>query len=229
MKTKTCVLAALAAIVFLAALPLQAAAASKGPMETLRAPLDTIISLLENPRYKNGANQKEQGEKLRGTVDLVFNYTEMSKRTLARYWKDFSVEERKEFRDLFAEFLANIYISKVQGNFSGEKVALDQEEITKDKAQVKSRIILKDSEIPVDYSMIDRKGDGTWEVYDVSVENISLIKNYRDQFSKILRKEKPADLIVRLRKKVEEQRAGKNVESEDISGSAGTGAGGGKQ
>ncbi len=198
----------------------QAFAEDEGPQETLREPLNEVISILEDPRYQDESKKDEQYKKLRETIDSVFNFTEMSKRTLARNWRDFSIEQRREFRDLFKEFLGDIYLSKIQGNFSGEKVVFESaHQLTDQKAVVKTRIVQADKEIPVDYSMIDKSGKGEWEVYDVTVENVSLVQNYRSQFSKILRRGKPEELITRLRKKVS---ADDDKDNEDMSEQDGT-------
>jgi phospholipid transport system substrate-binding protein len=103
--------------------------------------------------------------------------------------------------------LGNIYVERIQSGFADQKVEFTDEILHESKplAIVKTLIVTDQNKIPVDYSLKEK--DGRWRVYDVKVEGVSLIKNYRTQFNDILRKEKPAELIERLKAKVAEQEA----------------------
>ncbi|MBN1932256.1 MAG: ABC transporter substrate-binding protein [Desulfobacterales bacterium] len=171
------------------------------PLEELKKPIDQVIGILRDPQYIDDAQKKLQHDKIWKIVRGVFDFKEIAKRTLARNWLIFTVQERKEFTDIFAEFLGDIYIEKIQGEYHNEQVVyLEQEMITASKAIVKTKILRETLEIPMDYRML--MGNGNWKIYDVNVEGVSLVKNYRTQFSETLLNETPAQLIERLREKI---------------------------
>ena len=171
------------------------------PMEELRKPIDQVIRILRDPQYIGDVQKKLQHDKIWKIVQEVFDFKEITKRSLARNWLIFTLQERQEFTDIFAEFLGDIYIDKIQGEYHNEKVVyLEQEMITDSKAIVKTKILRETLEIPIDYRMLMRKGN--WKVYDINIEGVSLVKNYRTQFSETLLSETPAQLIERVRKKI---------------------------
>jgi phospholipid transport system substrate-binding protein len=172
------------------------------PMDVLKEPIDKVIDILRDPRYQGSGKRELQREKIWEIVRSFFDFLEISKRSLARNWLIFTPKERKEFTEVFGEFLGGIYIDKLQGEYHDEKVIyVGQEMVSDSKALVKTMVVRKTGEIPINYSMF-RKND-TWRIYDVNVEGVSLVQNYRTQFKKSLSKESPAQLIERLRNKVE--------------------------
>lgn len=179
-------------------------------LDALRGPVDSIISVLNDPQYQDSAKRDVEREKIWEIIRKLFDFTEMAKRTLARNWRSFTPQERKEFTQVFGEFLGNTYISKIQKDYKKERVVYVKEEmVTDSKALVKTKIVRETLEIPVNYSMKLR--DGVWRVYDVNIEGVSMVKNYRTQFSKILFSKPPSHLIERLKKKIEQQKQGKAV------------------
>lgn len=176
--------------------------AAASPMESLRIPIESVLSLLKDPKYKDPVQRQQQRDKIFAITRKLFDYTEMSRRTLARNWKSFSPGEQQQFVEVFADHLSNSYMDKIQGEYKGESVVfLNQEMIADGKALVTTKIQRQTSDISVDYSML--LVDNLWRVYDVNIEGVSLIKNYRTQFDQILSKESPAQLIERLQKKVD--------------------------
>ena len=174
------------------------------PIDILQNSIDQVIFILEDPAYEDKSQKALQKEKLWSIIREIFDFTEMSKRTLARSWKDFSPKQRTDFTDVFGEFLTNSYLKKIQSGFKGEKVVYHDYEIISDtKAFVETKIIRESHEIPVNYSMLLSKNK--WRIYDVKIEGVSLMKNYRVQFKNILLKESPDDLIGKLRKKIQEK------------------------
>jgi phospholipid transport system substrate-binding protein len=172
------------------------------PMEALKIPIETVLSLLKDPKYKDPAHRQQQRNKILEITHTLFDFTEMSKRALARNWKSFSPQEQLQFVDVFADHLSNTYMDKVQGEYKGETIVfLNQEMIAEGKAMVTTKVEREPSPISVDYSMLTV--DNQWRVYDVNIEGVSLIKNYRTQFDQILTKETPVQLIERLKKKVD--------------------------
>jgi phospholipid transport system substrate-binding protein len=176
------------------------------PIETIKGPLEESLALLNDPRYKDPTLKDEQRDKIWTLIESVFDFEEVSKRALARNWRRLNPGQQKEFIELFTQLLGNTYLDQVQMAYKDETVSFDSQEIhdSKPLARVKARIISAKGDIPVDYSL--KNIDGGWRVYDVRVEGISLIKNYRTQFDEILMKESPEALIDRLREKVDEQK-----------------------
>jgi phospholipid transport system substrate-binding protein len=182
-------------------------ASDKGPIDSLKGPIDEGIRLLSDPKYKDPSLKKIQRDKIWDIVRKSFDFTELGGRTLAANWKKFSPDQRKEFTDVFADILGDAYLDKVQGAYRDEKIVyISQEMISDSKAVVKTKIVRERGEIPVDYSM--KLKDNSWKVYDVQVEGISLVQNYRSQFNEILAKETPDDLIKRLHKKLNDRKKG---------------------
>jgi phospholipid transport system substrate-binding protein len=181
------------------------AAEQKTAMASVQMPIQQGIDLLRNPEYKDISKREIQRDKIWDIVRQAFDFTEVAMRALAQDWKNFNAEQRKEFTDVFADLLKNTYIDKLQSEFQDETVQfLTEEKISDDKRVVKTKVIRNGKiEIPMDYSM--RLKEGQWKVYDVIVEGVSLVKNYRTQFKDILSRETPDQLITRLKEKVTKQ------------------------
>ena len=137
---------------------------------------------------------------IRGIINEIFDWNELSKRTLGRNWKKFNDAQKKEFTDLFSSLLEGVYADRLLA-YSDEKVVFEREtELKKGRVEVASHIATSDGKkIPLNYRMIQK--DGKWRVYDVVIEGVSMVKNYRSQFREILSKKQPEDLLNTLRKK----------------------------
>ncbi len=169
-------------------------------MDTLKPAMEKVIQTLQDPAYHEVGQQSRQREDIWKIVKDVFNFKEISMRTLARSWKKFTPEQRTAFTEVFSELLRNTYLGKLQGEYHNEKVVFAGEDTTSSKKAVVKTIIHRgDTEIPMHYRMIRR--NGVWGVYDVNIEGVSLVKNYRRQFKKILARETPDVLIQRLKEK----------------------------
>jgi phospholipid transport system substrate-binding protein len=178
-----------------------------GPMDMLKVPIDEVVSILNDPQFKNAASdpdvKKAQREKLWKVMDGIFDYTFISKSTLGRFhWeKTFSTLQQNEFVTVFSKFLGNTYLEKIQEGYQNEKVIfLSEEIINPSKAVVKTSISGKKTEIPVDYLM--RGKDGDWRIYDVNIEGVSLVQNYRSQFNSFLLNNSADKLIDQLKSKI---------------------------
>lgn len=170
------------------------------PLETLKVAVDEAVKILNNSQYKDEAQNKTQRDDIWKVIRQVFDLEGIAQITLARNWRRFNQTEKNEFTEVFGRFLGNTYVEKIQSGFSGQKVEyLEQEKITDTKAFVKTKIIKDSREIPVDYRM--HKVGADWKVYDVIIEGVSLVKNYRTQFNSILMKETPKELIETIKKK----------------------------
>lgn len=171
------------------------------PLAVLQGPVEEVLSILKDPEFSAPEAKVRQQEKISGVTQNIFDYTEMSKRSLALHWKNFTPAQRQAFSEAFGKLLENTYTSKVQGGYKDEKVAfLSEEKLSDTVARVKTQITGQSFNIPVDYSMF--LANGKWRIYDVNIEGVSLVMNYRNQFKNILAKESPVQLIERVRNKL---------------------------
>ncbi len=170
------------------------------PTEAIRNTINEVMRILENQELKKPERTDERRRLLEKVIGARFNYEEMAKRTLGAHWAKLSDAERREFVELFTSLLTNTYADKITG-FSGEQVQYLNERLEGDYAEVRTKIVSEKTEIPLDYRLLNQSSD--WRVYDVIVDGVSLVNNYRGQFTKILRSSSYADLIEQLRKKSE--------------------------
>lgn len=172
--------------------------------EAVRQPINEGISLLRDGTAETELQKKEQTDRIWGIVRQAFDFRLISAQALGRNWRRFSPAEKSEFADVFSQLLGNTYISKIQGDYSDEEVLFVGEEmLSKKKAIVRTIIKRQDQEIPIDYKVRLKKGE--WKVYDIKVEGIGLVLNYRRQFNTFLAKESgtPESLIEKLKDKLE--------------------------
>jgi phospholipid transport system substrate-binding protein len=186
---------ALAALLVFGFSPLPASAGA--PTDQLRKQVDEVLRVLEDPELK--AKASERHDAIRRIAGEVFDYNEMARRSLGTHWNARTPEERREFVALFADLIDRAYFSKID-LYQGEKVRYGSETVDGDQATVKTAIIGKDGkEIPVDYRM--HQSSGRWTVYDVNIQGISLVANYRTQFNRVVTTESYESLVQRLRDK----------------------------
>ena len=172
------------------------------PMDEIKGRIDQVISILKDPTDKEPSQISLRREKIWKIIIDIFDFEEMSRRAAAQYWKNFNREEQKRYSELFAKLLGNAYIDKILKEYKGEQVAyLSQEMSAEAKAVIHTKISRAGVETKILYSMY--RGDSVWKVYDVTIEGVSLVQNYRSQFSKILLNKTPAELIEILTKKLE--------------------------
>jgi phospholipid transport system substrate-binding protein len=158
--------------------------------------------VLRDPALKPDSAKEFKKEKLRVVYEQMFDEVELSRRTLARNWNALNLAQRQEFVPLFRRVLEKAYIDKILA-YTDEKVVFDKETmLAENQAEVQTRIITSSKEIPIFYRVILK--DSAWRVYDVVVEGVSLVQNYRTQFNEILAKNSLNDLLEILRKKVKE-------------------------
>jgi len=170
------------------------------PTEKIRQTTDKILSILADPSFKSPSKAEERRRLIREAVEERFTWEEMARRSLANHWAQRTDEEKKEFIRLFGELLERTYMSKVEG-YSGEKVLYEGETADRDYARVKVKIVTKKNvNIPVEYRL--KKEANDWRVYDVSIEGVSLVNNYRTQFNSIIIQSSYEDLLKKLKAKV---------------------------
>lgn len=195
------------------------AAEDNSPMVRLRSGIQDVIEILNDPQYKGNPDMAAEKEaKVRDTIKNFFNFEELSKRSIGRPWLKFTPEERSRFVEMFTDLLERTYLGRIE-EYSGEKVAFDKETIVKDKyAQVDTRLLNGKNDIPVFYRL--KLENGEWDVYDVKIEGVSLVKNYKTQFSGILDTsseqrfaETKQELFTRLAQKCAELKTAQNKTS----------------
>jgi phospholipid transport system substrate-binding protein len=182
-----------------------AGAAAQTPTQQLKAALDRVLKILEDPALKSENRSAERRAAVRRIADDIFDFREVARRALAQHWRPLSEEQRAEFAGLFSDLLERAYMSKIE-LYSGEPIRYSAEQVEGEFATVSTRLITKQStEVPIDYRMLKR-GD-RWLVYDVNIEGVGLVSNYRTQFNSIIQKSSYADLVKKMKARVEELRA----------------------
>ncbi len=186
-------------MIFILCVPVYAGA----PTTAVDNTVNRVLDVLRDAKLKGPNAKAKKTEKLRVIYKDMFDEMEFSRRTLQRNWNKFTPDQRKEFVDLFEQVLEKAYLDKIL-DYSNEKVVFYKETMaSEDKAEVQSKIVTASKEIPIFYRMILK--NGKWKVYDVVVENVSLVQNYRTQFNDILATGTPEKLLETLRKKVKAQ------------------------
>ncbi len=170
------------------------------PTDQIRQTTDKVISIVTDPALKEPGRVDERRKVLRTAVDERFDWDEMARRSLARHWAGRTDEEKREFTSLFSDLLERTYMDKVEG-YSGEKVVYEGETVEGDYGVVKVKILtVKNTEISVEYRV--RKKEDGWFIYDVSIEGVSLVNNYRTQFNSIILRSSYPELVKKLRAKL---------------------------
>ena len=176
------------------------ARAAETPTDAVRTTVNEAISVLQDQGLKNPDRAAERINRLKSIADSRFDYGEMAKRALGAHWNKMSERQQKEFVDLFTKLLTAAYADQV-GLYSGEQVKYLGERLEGDDyAEVRSKMIGKTT-IPLDYRLL--KKDGEWRAYDVVIDGVSLVKNYRGQFTSVMRSSSYDHLVQTLREKVE--------------------------
>ncbi len=177
----------------------------------LKQTIDEVIQIVSDPDLKK--TPKLRREKLRKTIGFRFNYNQMVRRSLARNYKNRTNKEREEFTGLFKKLLENSYASKIE-NYQDETINYVDEKVKGKYALVKTEIVRKNGTIDVDYKLINE--NGKWTVYDFVIEEVSLIRNYRSQFSKIIKTESYGALVAKLTKKIKDLESNQDKDSENL-------------
>ena len=172
-------------------------AEAQSPKAEIQKTIDSIIATVQaNP---GDAGKGDRRTKLREIINPKFDFDEMSRRSLGSNWSEITPEEQQDFTTVFSELLARTYLSKIETVKPG-MVKVESEQVEGAKAVVKTVVLSQGDTFPIDYKMMNR--DNNWRVYDVVIENIGLVANYRNEFSGIIRKDKFSGLMEKLRAKV---------------------------
>lgn len=197
MKPSPCRLRIVLAAVLVLAIFAVGDAAAGAPTDQLRAHVDRILQILEDPALKPESKAAQRRAAMRRVAAEIIDFEEAAKRSLAQHWRARSATERQEFVRLFTDLLERSYITKIE-QYQGEKVAYVGEAVEGEQATVRTRIVTKQgTEVPVNYRL-HRKGD-RWLVYDVVIEGVSLVANYRTQFNRIIQTSSYPALVDKLK------------------------------
>jgi phospholipid transport system substrate-binding protein len=173
--------------------------------------INEVLEIVSDPKFKT--NPSLRREKLRTIISDRFNYKQMVMRSLAKSYKSRTKKEREKFIGLFKRLLENSYAAKIE-NYQNEQINYVGEQIKGKYALVKTQIVRKDGTIDVDYKLI--KEEGRWMVYDFVIEEVSLIRNYRSQFNKIIKTESYDALVSKLSKKINNLETKQNKNSDNL-------------
>lgn len=180
-----------------------AAQAIAGPTEDVKKTVDEVVRIVADKDMKK--NDQKRRQLLKKTISQIFDYTEMAQRSLGKHWKDRTPAEKKQFSELFATLLENSYAGKIE-SYNNEKIVYIKENIDGDHAEVRSKVVTtKRDEFTLDYRLINK--NGKWTVYDVVIEGVSLVSNYRSQFNRIITANGYPELVRKLSGKSEELKA----------------------
>lgn len=173
------------------------------PLDAVQLNVNKVLEVLRDPKLKAESAKEAKKEKLRLIYNNMFDDVELGKRTLARNWNSLNTAQRQEFVILFRQVLEKAYVDKIL-DYTNEKINFDKETmLSATQAEIQTKIVTASKEIPIAYRVIVK--DGAWKVYDIVIENVSLVLNYRTQFNDILGKNKPEHLLETLREKVKGQ------------------------
>jgi phospholipid transport system substrate-binding protein len=186
-------------------IPVLASTLADEAFDFVNTSVDKVLTILRDPAYKKESTREVQSQKLRTVVETLFDYDEISRRVLGRERKSFTPEQLDEFSDLFTRLLEKIYLNRIQ-EYSDEKVTYGKATmLSENKAEVETNVVTASKQIPINYRVVYKHGE--WRGYDVFIEGVSLVKNYRSQFNKILQEKTPEDLLQQLRDKVNKEEA----------------------
>ncbi|MBI2529337.1 MAG: ABC transporter substrate-binding protein [Candidatus Rokubacteria bacterium] len=172
------------------------------PTEQLRGAIDRVIKTLDTPALKGDNKVADRRSAVRKIANDIFDFGEIARRSLGRHWQGRTDKEREEFIRLFGDLLERSYISKIE-LYGGERILYTSERVEAEVAVVSTKIITKNgSEVPIDYRLL-RRGD-RWLVYDVNIEGVSLVSNYRTQFNKIIQTSSYGELVKKMKAKQDE-------------------------
>ena len=174
--------------------------AAGAPEDQVRQSVDKLLAILSDPRLKQEGKKNERREELKKVIYQRFDFTEMARRSLGPEWRRHTPEEQKEFVKLFTDLLERAYLDRIE-SYNGEKVQYLGEREDHSYAEVQTKLVNnKGQEFSINYRLHNVNGD--WKVYDVVGEDISVVNNYRAQFSHVLASSSYQELIHRMKEKI---------------------------
>ncbi len=164
--------------------------------------VDEVLRIVSDKEMKKPQNEQKRRDALKKAISVIFDYGEMAKRSMGRHWKERSPAEKKELVQLYETLLENSYANKIE-SYNQEKIVYLKETVEGEYAEVRSKVITaKRDEYSLDYRLMNEKG--RWMIYDVVIEGVSLVSNYRTQFNNIIQRDGYGELVKKLRQKSKE-------------------------
>ncbi len=195
-----------ALLALISLLSLAAPAAAAQPGQVVKAVINQVIDILNNPAYAGPAQEKRRLQLAKELVDQHFDYREMAKRSLGAAWNNISSGQRDEFVSLFSELLEADYAGKILRYIKKVRIDYTGQNIDNGYAEVRTVVVLPNDRIPIIYHLLNASGN--WMVYDVVIDGVGLISNYRFQFARVIQQSSYNALVDRLRTRVQEERSG---------------------
>jgi phospholipid transport system substrate-binding protein len=190
----------LSSFILILFLSLPLASFAGAPLDAVKGNVDKVLDVLRDPALKGESGKKTKKAKVRTISDQMFDFNELSRRTLGQNWTKLNAAQQKEFTELYKSILEDAYVDKIV-TYTDEKILYNKENpLTEKTVEVQTTIVTKKADIPIFYRVIQKGPE--WRVYDVVIEGVSLINNYRTQFREILTNKTPEALLDSLRKKV---------------------------
>lgn len=167
------------------------------PTDDVKKTVDEVVRIVSDKEMKKNSQKRRQS--LKKTISVIFDYDEMAKRSLGKHWNQRTAAEKKQFTELFATLLENSYADKIE-SYNNEKIVYIKDSLDGDYSEVKSKVVTaKRDEFTLDYRLL--KQNGKWMVYDVVIEGVSLVSNYRSQFNRIITANGYPELVKKLQNK----------------------------
>jgi phospholipid transport system substrate-binding protein len=169
------------------------------PTDQVRSTVDQVLAILQDPSLKPESKQKDRRERLRRVIFARFDFAEMAQRSLGSEWRRRTQAEQQEFVVIFTDLLQDNYIGTIE-SYNGDKVAYNRELQDKDNAEVQTTLTTRgDATYSINYLL--RRMGKDWKVYDVVIENISVVNNYRSQFSRVISRSSYEELLRTMKEK----------------------------
>jgi phospholipid transport system substrate-binding protein len=169
------------------------------PMGRVKDSIERVVSVLKDPSL----DREARWQQIAAVIDQGFDFRSMSQSVLATHWKEATPEERERFIEYFSQYIEEVYRSKIEA-YTDQEIRYGAESIRDDRAVVETVIVTSAAEIPVNFKL--KRNDGQWYAYDVVIEGVSLVANYRDTFSTIVKNEGMEGLLADIQDRIERHR-----------------------
>jgi phospholipid transport system substrate-binding protein len=196
----------LALLALISLLTLAAPAAAAEPEQVVKSVIDQVLAILKNPAYAGPAQEPQRRRLAKQLVDRHFDYREMAKRSLGATWDNLSNTQRDDFVNLFSELLEDSYAGKIEHYVRNLRIEYTGQSVEGSYAEVRTVVVQPNDRIPIVYRLTNASGD--WMVYDVIIDGVGLVSNYRFQFAQVIHRSSYNGLVDRLRNRVNELRGG---------------------
>lgn len=169
------------------------------PTDVVRQITDQVLKILEDPQFQAPNRHAERQERLHKIAEQVFDWQEMARRALAVHWRERTPQEQQEFVRLFRDLVEGTYINRLESSIQEKReIQYVGEQVDGSRAVVKTNVVTRrNQQVPIEYRL--QKADGRWLIYDVLVEGISLVNNYRSQFNRIITSSSYNDLVQKMK------------------------------